>query len=201
MIRRLTALVSVLLLLVLPACAEPVVPEAGDVVQPDWIVIDVDNTTGKSFVHPASFAVPEGFVRSDFTKYSDGVSQDFSLDNTDPTAPVASLYVDAVAGLTSEVYIQRIYELLPLTLSGDISAVTGTPFTAVIAGEQAWCIHIAYSTPQGDYGCLFVLIDTPHAICITAILSGAYTTPESIQTQEQLLAEAEVLLAGLTIVD
>ena len=108
--------------------------------------------------------------------------------------------MDSAPNLNGEEYIQRSIEMRENALNTGSTVTIGEPFTATVAGETAHCLYMCFSTVEGDYGCLLLGFDAPRNVCVTAILSGAYTTPENMQTQEQLLAEAEVLLAGLTIV-
>lgn len=169
-------------------------------IQDNWVVIDVDNKLSKRYHHPASFDIPAGYEQGDFTKYNDGVARDFYLVATDPEAMVNLIYVDAAAELTAEDFIQRTVEMRENALNTGSTVVAGEPFTATIAGEEAQCLYLVYSTEQGDYGCLVCSFDAPRNVCVTAILSGSYVTDGNVQTQEQLLEQAQVLLSGLTII-
>lgn len=169
-------------------------------IQNNWIVIDTDNKVSKHYHHPASFDIPAGYSKGDFTKYRDGVAQDFYLVADDPAAMVASIYVDAAPELTAEGFVQRTIDMRENALNTGSTVTAGEPFTATIAGEKAQCIYLLYSTEQGDYGCLLCGFDAPRNVCVTAILSGSYVTDGNVQTAEELLAQAEVLLAGLTII-
>ena len=169
-------------------------------IQDNWIVIDVDNKVTKRYHHPASFDIPEGYVPGDFSKYRDGVARDFYLEASDPEATVSIIYVDAAPELTGEEYISRTFTMYQSTLNEGSTVQAGLPFTATIAGETAHCLYLRYSTTEGDYGCLLVGFDAPDNVCVTASLSGKYVTDGNVQTQEELLAEAGVLLDGLTII-
>ena len=168
-------------------------------IQDNWLVIDTDNHVSKRYHHPGSFDAPAGYSQGDFTKYNDGVARDFYLVADDPEAAVNLIYVDSAPELTAREYIQRSIDMYADALTEGSSVTLGEPFTATIAGEEAQCLYMHFSTAEGDYGCLLMGFDAPRNVCITASLSGAYTTPEAVQTQEQLLAEAQTLLAGLTI--
>jgi len=168
-------------------------------IQDNWVVIDTNNKLSTRYHHPASFDAPAGFEKGDFTKYNDGVAQDFYLLATDPDAMVYSLYVDAAPELTAKEYIQRSIEMRENALNTGSSVTVGEPFTAEIAGERAECLYLRFSTTNGDYGCLVCGFDAPRSVCVTATVSGNYTAPEAVQTQEELLAQAQTLLAGLTI--
>lgn len=169
-------------------------------IQDNWLVIDTDNHVSKRYHHPGSFDAPAGYTPGDFTKYTDGVARDFYLVADDPEAMVSLIYVDAAPELTGAEYIQRSIDMRSDALNAGSTVEVGEPFTATVAGEEAHCLYMLFTTPEGSYGCLLLGFDAPRNVCITAILSGSYTTLENVQTQEQLLAEAQVLLAGLTIV-
>ena len=169
-------------------------------IEDDWLVIDLNEQGAKRYHHPASFTAPEGYSLGKFSKYNDGVSRDFYYIADDPTNPVAVLYVDATAKLTAEQYLQNSIALNNSALGSGVSVTMGEPFSAVISGETAQCLYMHFSTPTGDYGSLLLGIDAPNDVCIIANISGADTTPENVQTQEQLLTAADNLLVGLTII-
>lgn len=173
-------------------------------VEDSWIVIDADNTTGTRYHHPASFVVPAGYHATDFTLMTDDVQRDFYVEADDENAVVESVYVCAAPELTAAEYMQRLVDYSPAALNEGDTVETGEPFTATIAGKEAHCLYLAYTSAAEDgtmqaYGCLYTAFDAPKNVCVYASVSGGYTTPESIQTVETLLAEAETLLAGLTI--
>lgn len=184
-----------------------------DDIQADWLVIDTDNKVSKRYHHPASFTFPEGYAQIEqefgetgekrlYSKYNDGVARDFFLTALDETASVSNVYVDAASELTAANYIQRCLEMYGNALNeGTSIAQVGEPFTATIADKEAHCLYLHYSEAKGDYGVLFCAFDAPRNVCVYTHLTGAYTTPDAVQTQEQLLAEAQTLLAGLTIID
>lgn len=169
-------------------------------IEDNWLVIDTNTKVSTRYHHPASFDIPEGYVTADFTKYSDGVSQDFFVEATDESAVVSSVYIDGVPELTAAEYIQRALDYREDALNENDSVTVGDAFDAVVAGKAAKCLYLRFSTDSGDYGCLLCAFDAPKNVCVTATISGAYTTPENVQSVETLLAEAETLLAGLTIV-
>ncbi|MGN0793840.1 MAG: hypothetical protein ACI4MG_05125 [Aristaeellaceae bacterium] len=172
-------------------------------IEEDWIVIDTDSSVGKRYHHPASFTVPEGYTRSEYRTFNDGVQQNFYIEADSGDAVVASLNVFAAANWSAKQYIQRVEDMRDSALNKGSTVRIGEPFSATVAGRKAECIYLAY-TAQVDgetkaYGCLFVGFDAPCNVCVYAALTGAYTEPESIQSVETLLAEADTLLSGLTI--
>lgn len=172
-------------------------------IEEDWIVIDTDSSVGKRYHHPASFTVPEGYTRSEHRTFNDGVQQDFLLNADSGDAVVASMNVFAAANWSAKQYIQRVEDMRDSALNEGSTVRIGEPFSATVAGRKAECIYLAY-TAQVDgetkaYGCLFVGFDAPCNVCVYAALTGSYTEPETIQSVETLLAEADTLLSGLTI--
>lgn len=169
-------------------------------IEANWIVIDTDNKLSKHYHHPASFDIPAGYAPADFTKYNDGIARDFYVEAEDPASRVSSVYVDAAPELTAEGFIQRSIDMRENALNTGSSVTVGEPFTATIAGEEAQCLYLLFSTPQGDYGCLMTGFDAPRNVCVYSIISGEYVTDGNVQTVEELLEQAQVLLAGLTII-
>jgi hypothetical protein len=210
-------LVILLAVIVIPriydAVTLPVEISDLDDIQANWVVIDTDSKVSKRYHHPASFDFPQGYGEVEqafgttgekrvYSKYNDGVARDFFLTALDETAPVSNVYVDAAADLTAEAYITRCLELYDSALNEGTSITqVGEPFSATIAGEEAQCLYLRYSEAKGNYGVLICAFDAPRNVCVYAQLTGAYTAPETVQTQEELLAQAQTLLAGLTIVD
>lgn len=174
-------------------------------IQDNWLVIDVDPKVGKRYHHPASFDIPQGYSKAEFTKYNDGVARDFYLQADDENAAVSTIYVDAAASLTASEYIQRLLDTNVGALSENTTTQAGEPFQATIAGKQAECLYMVYTVGTGEdaqaFGCLFTGFDAPSNVSVLATVNGAYATPDTVQSVEALLAEAETLLAGLTIVE
>lgn len=174
-------------------------------IQDNWIVIDTNNRVSKRYHHPASFDIPAGYTKSEFTLFNDDYQQDFFVEADSDDALVDSVYVCAAAELTAEEYIQRLAENSSAMLNAGTTVETGEPFNATVAGKEASCLYLRYTVTAEDgstqaYGCLFTAFNVPRNVCVYASISGAYTTPENVQTVETLLSEAETLLAGLTLV-
>lgn len=174
-----------------------------DAIQDNWIVIDADASTGTRYHQPATFVTPEGYVQSETTTFEDDILQSIQVTAESEDAVVSGVNVFGGVGWTAEEFIQRAAELSPSALNEGVTVTVGEPFAATIAGKDGHCVYLHYtdSTAEGaqDYGCLYVAFDTSSDIFVYAVLSGAYTTLENVQTTETLLAEAETLLAGLTL--
>lgn len=175
-------------------------------IQDNWIVIDTNNKVSKRYHHPASFDIPAGYTKSDFSLFNDEYERDFYVEADSEDAVVSSVYVCAAPELTAAEYIQRLLDYSGTALNEGTTVETGEPFSAAIAGKDAQCLYLHYTVTAEDgstqaYGCLYTAFNAPKNVCVYASISGAYTTPENVQTAETLLAEAETLLAGLTIVE
>ncbi len=208
-ITLLIALVCVVALVILVSVIRSAVTTPAEIrnlsaIEDNWVVIDADNKLSTRYHHPASFDVPAGYHTTDFTLMTDEVQRDFYVEADDENAVVESVYICAAPELTAAEYMQRLVEYSPTALNEGDTVETGEPFTAVIAGKEAHCLYLAYTSAAEDgtmqaYGCLYTAFDAPKNVCVYASVSGGYTTPDHIQTVETLLAEAEMLLAGLTI--
>lgn len=175
-------------------------------VEDNWLVIDTDNTTRTRYHHPASFTMPEGFTKSEFSTYNDGIQRDFYCIADSEDSLVENIYIAAASELNAETYIQRVIDNAPLSLSDENTQVQNAePLKGVVAGKEATYIYLTYSTGEGEnataYSCVFVAFDAPRNVVVHAVVSSRSGAPEAVPSVDALLAEAETLLAGLTIVE
>lgn len=172
-------------------------------IQDDWLVIDTDNKVSKRYHHPASFTVPQGYTKSDFTTHSDGVQRDFHCNADSEDALVETFFISAASELNAETYIQRVIENAPLAISDENTQVANAePLKGVIAGRDAHYLYMTYSLDENTaYSCLFVAYDAPSNVVVYSVLSSRDGAPEAVPGVEALLAEANTLLVGLTIVE
>jgi len=174
-------------------------------IQDNWIVIDADPKVAKRYHHPATYDIPAGFSRTEFSLFNDEHEQDVHIEADAENSVVDSVYICAAAELTAKDYVQRLVDYSGAALNPGTTVETSEPFTATIAGKEAHCLYLHYTVTAEDgstqaYGCLYTAFDAPRNVCVYASVSGSYTTPENVQTVETLLSEAETLLAGLTLV-
>ena len=172
-------------------------------IQEDWLVFDTDNKVGKRYHHPASFTVPAGYTKSEFTTHSDGVQRDFHCEADSEDALIESFFISAASELNAEEYIQRVIANAPNAISDENTKVANAePLQGVIAGKDAHYLYMTYSLNENTaYSCLFVAYDAPKDVVVYAVVSSRYTTPDAVPAVDVLLAEADTLLAGLTIVE
>ncbi|MBQ7848947.1 MAG: hypothetical protein IJ343_04415 [Clostridia bacterium] len=172
-------------------------------IQEDWLVIDTDNTVRKRYHHPASFTVPEGYTKSDFTTRSDGVQRDFHCNAASEDQLVESFFISAYSELTAEEYIERVIANAPNALSDEnMKVANAEPLKGVVAGKDASYLYMTYSRDENTaYSCLFVAYDAPRDVVVSSVLSSRDSAPDAVPSADALLAEAETLLAGLTIVE
>lgn len=172
-------------------------------IEDSWIVIDTDSTVSKRYHHPASFTLPEGYTKSEFTTSSDGVQRDFHCNADSEDALVETFFISAANGLNAETYIQRVIANAPNALADETTKVArAEPLKGVIAGKDANYLYMTYENGDGTsaYSCLFVAYDAPSDVVVYSVLSSRDAAPDAVPGVDALLAEAETLLAGLTIV-
>lgn len=169
-------------------------------IEESWIVIDTDPGKDKRYHHPATFDIPEGYANADYMKFRNNVQQAIQALPADDAAPVASIYVDAVANKSARTYLDETMDKLnrqqaqpPLQLEG--------PLASTIAGKPARCVYARCSAADGqEFSALYVAFDAPGGVCVFAILTSDECASGQAPDCQTLLSEAEVLLAGLTIV-
>ena len=173
-------------------------------IQDNWVVIDTDKSVSKRYHHPADFDVPAGYTLDEFNTANDKYLRSFLVKADSEDAPVEMVHVSAQAEWTPDEYIQNVIANSVIILNPDFTCEAGEPFTATIAGDEARCVYLKYAgTLEGEptaYGCLYMGFDAPKNVCVYAVVSGAYTTPENVQTADALVAEAQTLLSGLHII-
>ncbi len=168
-------------------------------VKDNWVVVDCDEGDGQKYYHLADFDLPEGYELDDFSAYNDENEQDFYCTNTSGEGPVQNFYVSAVKNQESEAYLQRL-------LSMGMHMDGGDPTKAAIAGKDANYVYLVFDasdeTQSGvAYGSLCIYMDTPQGSSVSVMINGRVAPAAEIATEEQLLVEAEKILANLTIVD
>ena len=204
----LPAVIAVVAIVVAAVNASTLPAEIRDLsaIQDNWIVIDTDNTVRKRYHHPASFDVPAGYTLDEFDTSNDVNQRSFLVVADSEDAVVEQVHVSAAANWTAEQYIGNVLANCTSIVNEGFTCTPGEPFEATIAGKAAKCLYLRYNgiNEAGEavgYGCLYIGFDAPRNVGVYAIVSGAYTTPDKVQTTEVLLAESETLLAGLTIVE
>lgn len=168
-------------------------------VQDNWVIIDTsEDSKNPLYHHLADFDYPEGFQPDDFTVFSDGVQQDFYGTAVEDSGVVCDFYVAATKNLSADEYIDTLLDF-------ESHQTASEPKQAVIAGKDAKYVYLTFDESDTDgegmaFSCLCIYFDTPQGSAVSAMINS-YTLPAAeVPDEAALLAEAEHILAGLTLV-
>lgn len=168
-------------------------------VQDNWLIIDTaDKNADPRYHHLADFDIPEGYKKDNFTVFTDGIQQDFYCTPVEKGGLICDFYISAPKNTTGKAY-------LDLLLSYQTHKTASEPKTAVIAGKNVDYVYMNFDESDTDgegmgFSCLCIYMDTKQGSCVSAMINS-YTVPEAEMPGEaELLAEAEYILAGLTLV-
>ncbi len=167
--------------------------------QDNWLILDTAANGDPRYEHLADFDIPAGFTRDDYSLYKDGIQQDFFCIAEDEANPVQDVYVTGAKGIDAMSYPQVILdyglhkeagEPRQLTINGQAcSALYLISDESEWSGEGMAIAHMSFYFP------------TATNACITVTLRSGTMPAEQLPDEATLLAEAEKLLAGLTIVE
>lgn len=168
-------------------------------VEDNWLIIDTAKTNDDNrYHHLANFDIPEGYEKGEFTVFTDGVQQDFYCKPVEEGGVICDFYVAAAKNMSGEEYLKAL-----LALQTHQSA--SEPKKAVIAGKDVNYVYMIFDESDTDgegmaFSCLCIYIDTPQGSAVSAMINS-YTVPAAEMPDEAtLLAEAEHILSGLTII-
>ena len=163
-----------------------------------WIIIDTSASSKEHrYEHLADFAVPAGYIRDDYSLYTDGVQQDFFCIAEDAAAIVQDVYVTGAKGVSAADYPATI-------LTYGLHKEAGEPRTLTINGQSCSALYLI-SDESEYYGegnaiaHMSFYFDAGNA-CVSATLRSGTVPYEQVPDEAAMLAEAEKLLAGLTLV-
>lgn len=168
-------------------------------VEDNWLVIDTsEDSKHPRYHHLANFEYPEGYQQDDFTVFTDGIQQDFYGTALEEGGVVCDFYIAATKNMTGTEYLD--------TLLGFQSHQTASePKQAVIAGKVVNYVYMTFDESDTDgegmaFSCLCLYIDTRQGSAVSAMINS-YTLPAAeVPNEAALLAEAEHILSGLTMV-
>ncbi len=167
--------------------------------QDNWLILNgADDGDKPRYYHLADFDAPEGFTLDDFTALDGDVQQDFYYTSTAEDGIVQDVYVSAARNLKAADYVQRL-------LSFGMHKEAGTPTAGTIAGKDAHYVYLVFDESDTDgegmaYSCLCIYVDTPQGSAVSAMVNSRTLPLAEVPTEAELLAEAEILLAGLNLV-
>lgn len=166
--------------------------------QDNWLILDVSATKTADYQHLADFDIPQGYDRDEYSLYKDGVQQDFFCIAQDAASPVQDVYVTGAKGVDAMTYPETI-------LSYGLHKEAGEPLRLTIAGKECSALYLVSDESEWDgegmaiahMSCYF---PTSANACITVTLRSGTMPYEQLPDEATLLAEAEKILAGLTII-
>lgn len=164
--------------------------------QDNWLIFDV---TGKeNFQHVANFDVPAGYTKTGYSLYTDGVSQDFYCEAEDETVLVQDVYVTGAKGVNAADYPATV-------LAYGLHKEAGEPRTLTINGVECSALYLVsdeseYSGDGLGIAHMSFYFDIDGSACVSATFRSGTLPFEELPDEETLLAAAEAILTGLTMV-
>ena len=167
--------------------------------QDNWLILDTAANGDPRYEHLADFDIPAGFTRDDYSLYKDGIQQDFFCIAEDEANPVQDVYVTGAKGIDAMSYPQVI-------LDYGLHKEAGEPRQLTIAGKPCTALYlISDESPWSGEGMglanMTFYFPTDTNACISVTLRSGILPFAQLPDEATLLAEAEKLLAGLTIVE
>lgn len=167
--------------------------------QDNWVIIDTA-ASGKEhcYEHLADFDAPDGYTQGDYSLYKDDeTAQDFFFVADDASAPVQDVYVTGAKGVSAAAYPATI-------LAYGLHKDAGEPRTLTIGGQACTALYLvsdesAYYGEGNAIAHMSFYFDAGNA-CVSATFRSGTVPYEQVPDEAAMLAEAEKVLAGLTIV-
>ena len=188
------AVVLTLVMLISTALTNPLKDK-----QDNWLILDVSaDSKNPNYQHLADFTIPAGYTRDDYSLYQDGVQQDFFLIAEDETAVVRDVYVTGAKGIDAAQYPAVI-------LSYGLHKEAGEPRTLTINGQECSAIYLVSDESEWDGAGMAIAhmsfyFETDKNACVSATFRSSTMDFSQLPDEATMLAEAEKILAGLTIV-
>ncbi len=168
--------------------------------QDNWLILDVSaNSKTHDYQHLADFDIPEGFTLDDYSLYTDGVQQDFFCIADDESSLIRDVYVTGAKGISATSYPATI-------LAYGIHKEAGEPRTLTIGGRECSAIYLVSDESEWSGEGMAIAhmsfyFDTGKNACISATFRSGTVPAEQLPDEAAMLAEAERILAGLTILE
>lgn len=165
----------------------------------NWLIIDTaDTNADPRYRHLADYDIPEGYKKDEFTVFTDDIQQDFYCKPVEKGGVICDFYIAAAKNMTGATYLDTL-------LSYQTHKTATEPKQAVIAGKDTTYVYMTFDESDTDgegmgFSCLCIYMDTPQGSAVSAMVNS-YTVPvEEMPDEATLLAEAEYILSGLTLV-
>ena len=174
-------------------------------VESDWVVTNTGTTAKPRYYKMAEFSTPEGYTLDpEYNVSSDQLTQTLYFTADDENALVQTIYVSGVKGYTAADQIARV---LDYGFFKDASgAIAGT-----LGGHEVQYVYMLCpndadeesaekpDTERIGYASVCVYADSVQDSCVLVMLNSATATLAEAPSMETMLAEADRLVAGLTL--
>ena len=166
--------------------------------QDNWLILDVSATKSADHQHLANFDIPQGYTKDTYSLYDDGVQQDFFCTANDANAVIQDVYVTGAKGISAAEYPVAV-------LSYGIHKEAGEVKTLTIGGQECSAVYLVSDESEWDGEGMAIAhmsfyFDTPYEACVTATFRSGTMLYEQLPDEATLQAEAEKILANLTLV-
>lgn len=167
--------------------------------QDNWLILDTASSGNPRYEHLADFDIPAGYTRDEYSLYKDGKQQDFFCVAQDEADPVQDVYVTGAKGVDAMTYPQVI-------LSYGLHKEAGEPRQLTIAGQECSAVYLVSDESEWSGAGMAIAhmsfyFPTDTNACISVTLRSGTMPFEQLPDEATLLAAAETLLAGLTIME
>lgn len=187
------AVVLTLVMLISNALTDPLKGK-----QDNWLILDISaSSKAQRYEHLADFDIPAGYTRGEYSLYKDGVQQDFFCEATDAANPVQDVYVTGAKGVNAAEYPATI-------LAYGLHKEAGEPRTLTIGGKECSAIYLISDESQWSGEGMAIAhmsfyFPTDTNACVSVTMRSGTMDFAQLPDEATMLAEAEKILSGLTI--
>lgn len=166
--------------------------------QDNWLILDVSaSSKNHDYQHLADFEIPAGFTRDDYSLYTDGVQQDFFCIADDEGSLIRDVYVTGAKGIRAADYPATI-------LAYGMHKEAGEPRTLTIGGHECSAIYLVSDESEWSGEGMAIAhmsfyFQAGENACVSATFRSDTMAYEQLPDEAAMQAEAERILAGLTL--
>lgn len=167
--------------------------------QANWVIVDTSASSKEHrYEHLADFDVPAGYTRGEYSLYKDDdTAQDVFCVADDAARAVQDVYITGAKGVSAADYPAAV-------LAYGIHKEAGEPRTLSINGRECTALYLVSDESEWDGDGMHIAhmafyFDAGNA-CVSATLRSGTVPYEQLPAEAAMLAEAEAILAGLTII-
>lgn len=168
--------------------------------QDNWLIINTaEDGKDPRYYHLADFDIPQGYQLDDFSVFDDGMQQDFYCKAEAEGGVVQDIYISGAKNMVAAEYPA-------ILLSYGMHKEATEPRAATVAGKEGHIVTLTFDESDTDgegmgYTSLCMYIDTAEDACISVMISSPTLPMEQLPDEAALLAEAERILSGLTMIE